>query len=150
MATTADVLWEHVQRDDLCPGAESFEAWLDVRWIKARIGGRAVPVLPVIGYRNSLTLHDVHHVLTGYDTNWRGELEIAAWELGSGGCARYYLYWIDRFIFVAIGMLLIPRAVLGAYRRGREHRNLYARTPEDVLDSDLEETLRATVGVRGR
>ncbi|MCP3919004.1 MAG: hypothetical protein GY711_25955 [bacterium] len=63
--STGDALWEHVRKADLCPGATSLEAWTRVRWIRTRIGDRAVPILPVIGYRNALLLRDVHHVITG-------------------------------------------------------------------------------------
>ena len=86
-ASTAEVLWDHIRDDDLCPGATSLAAWREVRWIRARIRGCAVPVLPVLGYRDALLLHDVHHVVTGYGTALPGELELAAWELASGGCA---------------------------------------------------------------
>ena len=30
---------------------------------------------------------DLHHILSGYGMTWRGEIELSAWELGSGGCA---------------------------------------------------------------
>src|SRR5690349_9357412 len=32
--------------------------------------------------------HDLHHLVTGYDTDVMGEAEIAAWELASG-CERF-------------------------------------------------------------
>src|SRR5262245_36953711 len=32
--------------------------------------------------------HDLHHLATGYDTDFIGEAEIAAWELGSG-CEQF-------------------------------------------------------------
>lgn len=33
----------------------------------------------------ALILHDINHLITGYDTNWTGECEVSAWELASGG-----------------------------------------------------------------
>jgi len=51
--------------------------------------GRTVPIKPMlVQQQQRLLLHDVHHLVTGYDTSFRGELELAAWELASPGCAR--------------------------------------------------------------
>ncbi len=36
--------------------------------------------------------HDIHHVLTGYPANWRGESEIGAWELATG-CRTSAVAW---------------------------------------------------------
>ncbi len=140
--TTADVLWEHVQRTDLCPGAESFDAWLNVRWIRARIGGWTVPLLPVIGYRNALILHDVHHLLTGYGTSLKGEVELAAWELASGGCGWSLFFWLDRVLAVALGLVLAPVRMARAFRAGLGCCNLYGTRREDVLSSEYEDISR--------
>ena len=142
MTTTADVLWEHVQRDDLCPGVESLESWLDVRWIKTRIGSRAVPIVPVIGYQNALTLHDVHHVVAGYDTSLRGEIELAAWELASGGCGWSLFFWTDRILAFALGLVFVPHRMIRAFRAGLGRRNLYGLDRRDVLAWDYDDLLR--------
>ena len=142
---TAVALWRHVRENDLCPGAESLEQWQGVRWIKARIGTRAVPILPVIGYRQALQLHDVHHMLTGYSTRFRGELELAAWELASGGCGLHLPFWVDRILAFALGLVLCPRRVLRAWRHGWRCHNLYGSRAREVLESDFE-SLRRRVG----
>ena len=140
---TAAVLWRHAQQHDLCPGARTFAAWRSVRWLRVRLGGRAIPIFPVLGYRDALHLHDVHHLLTGYSTRLTGELELAAWELASGGCRRHVLFWIDRLLAVVLGLLLCPRRLARAFRAGRRCRNLRA---SDVLESELDEIARR-VGV---
>jgi hypothetical protein len=38
-------------------------------------------------------LHDLHHIATNYKTDWPGEAEISAWEIG-GGYGHYYAAWI--------------------------------------------------------
>src|ERR1043165_4056489 len=38
------------------------------------------------GRRRAVRFHDLHHVLTEYPTTWRGEFEIAAWEVAGGWC----------------------------------------------------------------
>lgn len=83
--------------------------------------------------------HDLHHVLTGYPANWRGEAEIGAWELATG-CRRLWVAWFLNGGAVVVGLLLWPRAVLRAFRRGRRTRtNLYH-------DFDYEPLLEMTVG----
>lgn len=139
---TAAALWEHVREHDLCPGSRTLEEWRGVRWIRMRFGPRLVPVLPVIGYRAALHLHDVHHILTGYDTRLRGELELAAWELGSGGCGWSLVFWIDRLLGLLLGLVLCPVRLLRAFRRGLGCRNLYGERVDRVLEEDLQALAR--------
>ena len=83
--------------------------------------------------------HDLHHVLTGYPANWRGEAEIGAWELATG-CRTLWVAWFLNGGAVVVGLFLWPRAVLRAFRRGRRTRtNLYH-------DFDYEPLLEMTVG----
>jgi len=104
-----------------------------------------VPFLPILRRSGPIVLHDVHHLLTGYGFSWRGELEVAAWELGSGGCGWHVLYWLDRLTFFALGIALAPRVTLRAFARGRRGHNLYAHDPEEVLRMDVD-AARASVG----
>ncbi len=74
--------------------------------------------------RKAVVKHDIHHLLTGYETNVWGESEISAWEIGSG-CKKY---WAVFFIDTSGTMLGIPikfRRVLKAFARGRKTKNLY-------------------------
>lgn len=142
--STAAVLWRHVRDNDLCPGATSLAAWRQMRWIHIRVGGHVVRVFPVIGYRNALLMHDVHHTLTGYATSFAGEVELAAWELASGGCGRDPFFWIDRLIAVPIGLVLLPRRTIAALRAGRSHRNLFGESADRILAMDFEEVRRMT------
>ena len=73
---TSTALWNHVREHHLCPGAGSLAEWQEVRRLRVRLRGRALPFRPVIGYREALQLHDVHHLLTGYSTRFVGELEL--------------------------------------------------------------------------
>ena len=72
-------------------------------------------------------LHDLHHVLTGYRTDWIGEAELAAWELRAG-CKTLVVYWLD-LSGVAIGQILSPMRVWRAFRAAGRQRTLY-RDPE--------------------
>ena len=62
-------------------------AWFDDPWYRVPIGKYRIPILPLFGLRPSLTLHDLNHLISGYDLSPRGEVQSAAWELGSGGFA---------------------------------------------------------------
>jgi hypothetical protein len=54
------------------------------RWVRYPLFGGHVVLPNVKSRQRALPLHDLHHLVTGYDTSWRGEAEIAAWELAAG------------------------------------------------------------------
>ena len=110
-----------------------------------RVGGRRMFKLG--GIKTSLMLHDIHHLVTGYDTDLQGELEIAGWELGSGGCANHKFMWLDRGFTFLLALVTSPRALFRAFRRGRGSRNLYRADLDEILALDVEE-LRRRVSVR--
>jgi len=58
------------------------------------------------------------HLITGYETSWVGEGEIAAWELASGFPAKMWIGYIYPPITFAIGLLLAPRKVFHAFKKG--------------------------------
>ena len=68
--------------------------------------------------------HDLHHILTGYRPDWRGETFLAAWELASG----HGRYWTARLICLwafALGLMVHPRQMFHAFREGRKNHSLY-------------------------
>ena len=73
----------------------------------------------------ALRLHDLHHLATGYDTDWRGESEISAWELAAGGAKTTAYAWLIASWGVFVGLVLHPGPTLRAFARGRGSRNLY-------------------------
>ena len=73
----------------------------------------------------ALRLHDLHHVATGYATDWRGESEISAWELASGGAKTTVYAWLIALWGIFVGLVLHPGPTLRAFARGRGSRNLY-------------------------
>lgn len=85
--------------------------------------------------RKVVVKHDIHHLLTGYETNVAGESEISIWEVVSG-CGKY---WIVFFIDVPGSMLgfgfNLPK-LLKSFARGRRTGNLYhdKYTTEQALD----------------
>src|SRR5207249_1310014 len=78
-------------------------------------------------------LHDLHHVLTEYPTTWRGEAEISAWEVGSGGLQKYYAGWWLDMMGIAQGLVVNPRGVYRGFMCGRSSSNLYSMEFTDEL-----------------
>ena len=117
------------------------------KWVKLKLGGRIVFAFPNTAARvRAVKLHDLHHIVTNYDTSWTGEAEIAAWELASG-CERYIAAWVLNIGGMAIGLVIAPRRTLRAFARGRTTRNLYRMEfDEAVLERTVGE-LRAELGL---
>jgi len=117
------------------------------RWVALRVFGR-----PLLGFPNTrarvraVRLHDLHHVLTGYDTSWAGEGEIGAWELASN-CRDHYAAWWLNFSAALIGLCIAPRRVVAAFRRGRRERNLYDTAFSEALLAERVGSLRARLGI---
>ncbi len=136
--TTRDALMEYFEEQGLRDPDQPADAWYRDAWYRIRIGGRRVPVLPLYGLKRARIKHDVHHMLTGYATSWKGELELAGWELASGGCAFNLPFWVDRAAGFLIGLLIVPGATLRAFRAGLGQRNLYYRRCRAVLAADVD------------
>jgi ubiquinone biosynthesis protein Coq4 len=119
----------------------------DDRFVVLRAAGVPVVIFPNTKQRvRSVRLHDLHHVLTGYDTTWRGEGEIAAWELVSG-CRDHWAAWVLNFWAAVVGLFVAPLALWRAAQRGRAGRNLYARPWEDALLERTVGELRHELGL---
>ena len=67
-----------------------------------------------------------------YETTWRGEAEIGAWEIASG-CARHYAAWFLNSGALVIGWVIAPRRTFRAFVRGRSSGNLYRTVFTDEL-----------------
>ena len=96
----------------------------DAAWVKLKAGPIPIYLPNTSGRVRSVRLHDLHHVLTGYDTTWTGESEIGAWEIGAG-CADHWAAWMLNFNAIAIGLVIAPTATYRAFVRGRRTRSLY-------------------------
>jgi hypothetical protein len=127
-------------------GADGGDA---LAWVPMKMMGLTILKIPnTDGRRKAVRFHDLHHVLTGYDTDWRGEAEISAWELASG-CLRWPAATILDLFGLAIGLALAPRRIVRAWARGRHTRNLYG---EDGVEHLLPRTvgeMRAKLGLAG-
>jgi len=102
-------------------------AWVDVKVgpIPARIPNTKSRV-------RAVRFHDLHHVLTGYRTTFRGECEIGPWEVASG-CADHGAAWLLNLSAFGSGLLFAAGDVWRAFLRGRGSRNLYRATFDESL-----------------
>lgn len=96
------------------------------RWIKVKVWRIPIWIPNTKGRRKAVRLHDLHHVLTEYPTTWRGEAEISAWEIGSGGLQRYWAGWLLDLMNVAQGIVINPRGIYRGFMLGRNSSNLYS------------------------
>jgi hypothetical protein len=95
--------------------------------------------------RKALLKHDIHHLITGYKSNFKGETEISSWEIASG-CNRYWAAWILDSWGMIYGCWFNLRGVFKAFVRGRRSKNLYSDqiSNEEALEipvSELKEML---------
>ena len=115
------------------------------RWFRIKLGPLFIPLPNIKARVDAVKIHDLHHVITGYRADWKGEVEIAGWEL-AGGCGRYWVAWLLNTGSFTVGSVIHPRALFRAVRQGRAiARNLYhGNMPLEVL-------LKMTIGeLRGQ
>lgn len=117
------------------------------KWFAIYIGKFPI-YLPNIPSRVKIArFHDIHHVLTGYPANWRGEAEIGAWELATG-CRTSLVAWFLNGGAVFVGFFLWPKAVWRAFSRGRASKtNLYYDFDYESLLNESVESLRSRIGL---
>jgi hypothetical protein len=116
------------------------------RWVKVKIGPFPFAFPNTKGRVEAVRYHDLHHVATGYDTDFTGEGEIGAWEVATG-CRGFVAAWWLNLIAMTIGFVKAPRRIFDAFVRGRHTRNLYGERFDDALLADTVGGLRARLGL---
>ena len=101
-----------------------FDGTYAERWVKLKAGPLPIYFPNAEGRKRAVRFHDLHHVATGYQTDWTGEAEIGAFEIG-GGCGPFVWAWMLNLQALAVGIFLAPRAVFRAFVRGRHTGTLY-------------------------
>lgn len=100
--------------------------------MKVKLGRIPLAFPNTEGRRRAVRFHDVHHVLTEYPTTWRGEFEIAAWEVATGIRGSWEAWLLDLLGF-ACGLIVFPRCVHRAFLRGRRSANLYRTEWDEAI-----------------
>jgi hypothetical protein len=115
-------------------------------WVPVKVLGITFKIPNTEGRRRAVRFHDLHHVLTGYQTDLPGEAEIGAWELASG-CLRWPAATILNSFALAVGVVIAPRRVVRAWARGRHTRNLYREPGVDHLLARRVAEMRVQLGL---
>lgn len=118
----------------------------NARWVKLKLGPIPYAIPNTAGRVRAVRYHDLHHIMTGYRTDWMGEFEISAWEVGSG-CRNLVAAWVLNLGGMFGGMFLSPRRTYRAFVRGRNTRNLYGRPFDDALLDARVGEMRAELGL---
>jgi len=122
---------------------------LNKKWAKLKVGPAYLPFPNTKARQRALVFHDIHHLITGYSGEWKGEASISAWEIASG-CGNFYAAWFLDIGGLAIGIFLFPSATYHAFIRGLRSKNLYHETytiekAKDKLVSDLKDEMLPSV-----
>ena len=124
--------------DHLVASGLPADSGVSQRWVKVRVLGVPV-VFPNFDARRAVLVeHDVHHLLTGYGTDWVGEGEIGAYEIASG-CRHLWAAWFFNFGGFLFGLCLAPVRTWRAFVRGRRGTNFYGADRERVLQRTVEQ-----------
>ncbi len=115
-------------------------------WVDFKLGPIPFPFPNTKARVKAVRYHDLHHVMTGYQTDFIGELEIAGWEIGSN-CADMYAAWVLNLGGFGAGMMLAPRRTFAAFVRGRRSKNLYRHAYDDALLARTVADMRAELGL---
>jgi hypothetical protein len=118
-------------------------------WVPLKLWKLTLKIPNTEGRRRAVRIHDLHHVVTGYDTTWTGESEIAAWELATG-CLRWPAATVLNLGALAIGLVIAPLRIARAWSRGRHTQNLYGEDGVDHLLPRKVDEVRTSLGLDRR
>lgn len=99
------------------------EGGIDRKWDLIKFGPLALPLPNLESRRKNIFMHDIHHLITGYDTTWLGEGSVSSWEIATGGWKQLYFPWLLTLWAMAVGMMLYPRASYRAFQAGLYQNN---------------------------
>jgi hypothetical protein len=88
----------------------------DVAYVK--IGPINFPIPNTQARKEAIWLHDLHHLLNGYATDWPGEGRVSAWELATGGFGVKIYVWALVLMAMSVGILFYPTGTFRAFVRG--------------------------------
>lgn len=116
-------------------------------WVDFKLGPIPFPFPNTKARVKAVRYHDLHHVLTGYGTDFWGETDISAWELGAG-CRDYMAAWQLNLGGLACGALFEPRRTFRAFVRGLRSESLYGKAFEPLLGRTVGD-VRRELGIDG-
>lgn len=136
MTTLLDARTELFARSGIAP-----DGGYGAKWVKLPLGPISLAIPNTKARKVAVPFHDLHHVLTGYATDWKGEFEISGWEIASG-CADKSFAWMINLQGFAAGTIVFPRSTFRAFVRGLRSENLYRAQLDDALLGEEVEAVR--------
>src|SRR6185295_13377397 len=123
-----DALRRYFEDNSFGPDGGYPDAWVDIK-----LGPIPVPFPNTEARRRAVRFHDLHHIATGYQTDFAGEFEISAWEVATG-CRDFVAAWQLNLSGLFAGLFVYPKRVFRAFVRGRNTQNFYDQAYEPLLD----------------
>jgi len=110
------------------------------KWFRIVLGPVSFPLPNIKSRVDAVKIHDIHHLVTEYRADNKGEAEIGAWEFARG-CSKFSVAWLLNLGSILIGIFICPRRLLRAFLRGRKcTTNFYfEKSYDDLLDKTLGE-----------
>lgn len=107
-------------------------------WVELKLGPIPLPFPNSPARKRAVPFHDLHHLVTGYGTDWVGEAEISAWEVGAG-CGPMLVAWQLNLSMMLVGTFIAPRRTFAAFSRGRRSRSFYRDSYPSLIASTVAE-----------
>lgn len=122
----------------------------DDAWVDFKLGPVPMPFPNTQGRVRAVKFHDLHHILTDFDTDVAGEFEISAWEIAAG-CKSFGAAWVLNLGGLAAGALFrCPGRTFRAFVRGRREETTYGHDLEEMLDLSVKEARERFAPLTGK
>ncbi len=100
-----------------------FDGGASKKWVSIKFGPLTLPIPNFESRSQNVYLHDINHVVTGYDTTWKGESSVSGWEVASGGWGNLYYPWLLTLWALGVGVIFFPKATYQAFQAGLRMKN---------------------------
>ena len=122
----------------------------DDAWVDFKLGPVPMPFPNTPARVRAVKFHDLHHILTDFDTDVAGEFEISAWEIAAG-CKDFGAAWVLNLGGLASGALVrCPVRTFRAFVRGRREETTYGHDMEEMLDLTVKEARERFAPLTGK
>ncbi|GAB2562683.1 hypothetical protein [Spirosoma areae] len=101
------------------------EGGINNKWDMIKFGSIALPLPNLESRRKNIYLHDINHLVTGYDTTWKGESSVTSWEVATGGWGSIYFAWWLTLWGMAVGVMLYPKHSYQAFQAGLSMKSAF-------------------------
>jgi hypothetical protein len=136
-SSVQEALARHLAASGLPPDAGDSDPFAVVR-----IFYLPYPIPNTRARKRAVRIHDLNHLVSGYETDRIGELEISAWELASGGCRDYGAAWVLDLAGLLGGLMVAPSRTVRAFWTGRTQQNLYSFEYDELLGLSIADARR--------